>query len=95
MPLFDPTIIEKEAALLSNLDQSKAIYRYNLISWRLSSLRPDSSRIFYSWIHLLYESPGGWELVSIKVYNFAHNRFPKCPLSPLLYVLAMEHFRAI
>ena len=62
-----------------------------MLFWRLSGLRP----AFRTWIHLLYASPGVMvEVNGVRSEPFTLTRSIRqgCPLSPMLYILALEPF---
>ena len=91
------TIVEKvdRNAALINLDQSKAFDRvdHGFLEAVLSSA--GFGLHFRSWIRLLYASPGIMVAVNgVRSEPFTLTRSIRqgCPLSPMLYILALEPF---
>jgi len=90
------TIVEKvDKAALINLDQSKAFDRvdHGFLEAVLSAA--GFGVTFRSWIRLLYASPGVMvEVNGVRSKPFSLSRSIRqgCPLSPLLYILALEPF---
>ena len=91
------TILEKvdDKAALINLDQSKAFDRvdHGFLEAVLSAAGFGVN--FRSWIRLLYASPGVMvEVNGVRSKAFILSRSIRqgCPLSPMLYILALEPF---
>ena len=91
------TIIEKvdgNAALI-NLDQSKAFDRVDHAFLEAVLSAAGFGLHFRSWIRLLYASPGIMvEVNGVRSEPFTLTRSIRqgCPLSPMLYILALEPF---
>ena len=91
------TIIEKvdgNAALI-NLDQSKAFDRVDHAFLEAVLSAAGFGLHFRSWIRLLYASPGVMvEVNGVRSEPFTLTRSIRqgCPLSPMLYILALEPF---
>ncbi|CAE1328542.1 unnamed protein product [Acanthosepion pharaonis] len=86
--------VDSEAALI-NLDQSKTFDRVDHRFLEAVLSEAGFGADFRSWIRLLYATPGALvELNGVRSKPFVLSRSIRqgCPLSPLLYVLALEPF---
>ena len=86
--------VDSDAALI-NLDQSKAFDRVDHRFLEAVLSAAGFGPYFRSWIRLLYASPGALvEVNGVRSKSFLLSRSIRqgCPLSPLLYVLALEPF---
>ena len=91
------TIVEKVDgnATLINLDQSKAFDRVDH-AFLEAVLSVAGFRLhFCAWIHLLFASTGVMVVVNgvrLEPYTLTQSIHQGCPLSPMLYILALEPF---
>ena len=82
-------------AVLINLDQPKAFDRVDHAFQETILSVASFGLHFRTWIHLLYASPGVMEEVNgVRSEPFTLSRLIRqgCPLSPMLYILALEPF---